>query len=153
MIEKSGKFTALDGTEFPYTDFRESQGGGGRAKAHDRRILATREKQKGQPLTIRESLEPAAQRKHSPATPAEAGKTTSRDARNQTPLSLSRPCRAADARRRIGETDIPWRCTWRRLAPANKGGSTGKGLAIIALTPAFEQVIPFHSFLPFRKFR
>ena len=62
MIEKYGKFTALDGTEFPYTDYRASRKeAAAKAEAHDRRILATREKQKGQPLTIRESLEPASQ--------------------------------------------------------------------------------------------
>ena len=78
MIEKYGKFTALDGTEFPYTDFRASRKeAAAKAEAHDRRILATREKQKGQPLTIRESLEPALQQKTRPSEPiADAGAKT-----------------------------------------------------------------------------
>ena len=32
MIEKYGKFTALDGTEFPYTDFAQPQGGGSQGR-------------------------------------------------------------------------------------------------------------------------
>jgi len=71
MIEKYGMFVALDGSEFPYGDFHASRKeAAAKAEAHDRRILATREKQKGQPLTIRESLEPAARQETLPSEPS-----------------------------------------------------------------------------------
>jgi hypothetical protein len=78
MIEKYGKFTAMDGTEFPYTDFRASRKEAAtKAEAHDSRILAAREKQNGQPLTIRESLEPDSQQKTRRSEPiADAGAKT-----------------------------------------------------------------------------
>jgi hypothetical protein len=60
MIETYGKFTALDGTVFPYTNFRGSRKeAAAKAEAHDKRTLAAREERKGGPLTIREFLEPA----------------------------------------------------------------------------------------------
>ena len=78
MIKKYGKFTALDGTETPLTaTFASRKEAAAKAEAHDRRILAAREKQKGQPLTIRESLEPALQQKTRPSEPiADAGART-----------------------------------------------------------------------------
>ena len=75
MIERYGTFMALDGTEFPYTDFRASRReAAAKADEHDKTIIATREKQKGRPLTIRESLEPATQQETLPSGPiADAG--------------------------------------------------------------------------------
>ena len=71
MIEKYGKFVALDGTEFPYGDFRAGRKeAAAKAETHDKRILAAREKEKGQPLTIRESLEPAIRQEKLPSEPS-----------------------------------------------------------------------------------
>ena len=95
MIEKYGKFTALDGTEFPYTDFRASRKeAAAKAEAHDRRILAVREKQKGQPLTIRESLEPATQQEAQPSDPGEKQeKPPAETAGIKLPYPLSAPAK------------------------------------------------------------
>ena len=95
MIEKYGKFTALDGTEFPYTDFRASRKeAAAKAEAHDGRILATREKQKGQPLTIRESLELAVQQETLPSEPsAKQEKPPAETAGIKLPYPLSAPAK------------------------------------------------------------
>ena len=59
MIETFGKFTALDGTVYAYSDFRESRKeAAAKAESRDKRILAVREQQKGRPLTLRERLAP-----------------------------------------------------------------------------------------------
>jgi len=82
MIEKYGKFVALDGSEFPYGDFHASRKeAAAKAEAHDKAIIATREKQKGRPLTIRESLEPATQQETLPSEPIAAG------AKSETPAA------------------------------------------------------------------
>ena len=76
MIEKYGKFVALDGSEFPYGDFHASRKeAAAKAEAHDKAIIATREKQKGRPLTIRESLEPATPQETPPSEPIAAAGT------------------------------------------------------------------------------
>jgi len=95
MIEKYGKFTALDGTEFPYTDFRASRKeAAAKAEAHDRRIRTAREKQKGQPLTIRESLEPAAQQEAQPSDPgAKQDQPPAETAGIKLPYPLSAPAK------------------------------------------------------------
>ena len=73
MIETYGKFTALDGTEFHYSDFRASRKeAAAKAEARDQAILAAREKQKGRPLTIRETLEPVRQTETPPSKPIDA---------------------------------------------------------------------------------
>ena len=76
MIEKYGKFVALDGSEFPYGDFHSSRKeAAAKAETHDKAIIATREKQKGRPLTIRESLEPATPQETPPSEPIAAAGT------------------------------------------------------------------------------
>jgi len=96
MIETFGRFTALDGTVYAYSDFRESRKeAAAKAEAHDKRILAAREKQKGRPLTIRELLEPATQEETPPSEPIrDAGtKPPPNDAAIKLPYPLTVPAR------------------------------------------------------------
>ena len=90
MIETYGKFTALDGTEFVYTNFKESRKeAAAKAEERDQAILAVREKQKGRPLTIREVLEPAAREETPPSKPATKPPAT--DAGIKLPYPLTAP--------------------------------------------------------------
>jgi hypothetical protein len=92
MIESYGKVTALDGSEYVYTDFKDSRK---EAVARDQAILAVREQQKGRPLTIRERLEPATQEEMPPSKPAaDAAKPSPTGAGIKLPYPLTAPARA-----------------------------------------------------------
>jgi hypothetical protein len=95
MLETYGKFTALDGTEFHYSDFRASRKeAADKAEAHDKRILAARENQKGRPLTTRESLAPATPEETPPSKPsADIRKPASSDAVIAPPFPFTAPAK------------------------------------------------------------
>ena len=95
MIEHYGKITALDGSEYVYTDFKDSRKEAvAKAKARDDAILAVREQQRGRPLSIRERLEPAKPEEIPPSKPAaDAAKPSPREAGFTLPYPLSAPAR------------------------------------------------------------
>jgi len=95
MIESYGKITALDGSEYVYTDFKDGRKeAAAKAEASDQAILAVREQQKGRPLTIRESWEPAKQEELPPSKPtADAAKPSPGEAVFTTPYPFSVPAR------------------------------------------------------------
>ena len=95
MIEHYGKVVALDGSEYLYTDFKDSRKEAvAKAEARDQAILAVREQQKGRPLTIRESLAPATPEEMPPSKPiADARKPASSDAVIMPPFPFSAPAR------------------------------------------------------------
>jgi hypothetical protein len=95
MIERYGKFVALDGSEYAYTDFKDSRKeASALAAARDQAILKVREQKKGAPLSIRESLAPATPEEMPPTKPiADAGKPASNDAVFTPPLPFTAPAR------------------------------------------------------------
>ena len=96
MIESYGKIIALDGSQFHYTDFKDSRKEAvAKAKARDEAILAVREKQKGRPLTLRERMEPAKQEELPPSKPtADAARPSPGEAGIKLPYPLTAPARA-----------------------------------------------------------
>ena len=95
MIETFGKFTALDGTVYAYTDFKDGRKeASALAAARDQAILDVREQKKGRALTTRESLAPATPEEMPPSKPsADARKPASSDAIISPPFAFSAPAR------------------------------------------------------------
>ena len=95
MIESYGKFVALDGTVYAYTDFKASRkAASALAAARDQGILAVREQNKGRALTTRESLAPATPEEMPPSkSNADARKPASNDAVIVPPFPFSAPAR------------------------------------------------------------
>ncbi len=95
MIESYGKVVALDGSEYVYTDFKDSRKEAvALAAARDQAILAVREQRKGRPLTTRESLAPATPEEIPPSKPsADARKPASSDAVIVPPFPFTAPAR------------------------------------------------------------
>ena len=99
MIEHYGKVVALDGSEYVYTDFKDSRKKAvAEAEARDQAILAVREQRKGRPLTTRESLAPAKQEEIPPSkSNADARKPASSDALITPPFPFSAPAELTPA--------------------------------------------------------
>ena len=95
MIETFGKFTALDGTVYAYTDFKDSRkAAAALAAGRDQAILEVREQKMGRALTTRESLAPATPEETPPSKPSgNTRKPASNDAVFTPPLSFSAPAR------------------------------------------------------------
>ncbi len=95
MIETFGKFTALDGTVYAYTDFKDGRKeASALATARDQAILFVRAQKKGGPLTTRESLAPATPEETPPSKPiADGRKPASSDAVIVPPFPFSAPAR------------------------------------------------------------
>ncbi len=95
MIESYGKFVALDGSEYVYTDFKDSRKEAvAKAEARDQAILALREQKKGRPLTTRESLAPATPEETPPSAPSrDTKKPASNDALISPPFPFTAPAR------------------------------------------------------------
>ena len=99
MIERYGKFVALDGSEYVYTDFKDSRKQAlALAAARDQAILKVREQKMGRPLTIRESLEAATQEEIPPnKSVADAAKPSPSEAGFTLPYPLTAPARELTA--------------------------------------------------------
>ncbi len=97
MIETYGKSTALDGTEFRFTDMRESRrDAAAKAESHDNSIIAAREQQLGRPLTVREQLAPTTREETPPPRePAAEGRKEDSPKREciKLPYPLTAPAR------------------------------------------------------------
>jgi hypothetical protein len=95
VIETFGKFTALDGTVYAYTDFKDSRkAAAALAAGRDQAILEVREQKKGWALTTREALAPATPEETPPSKPsADARKPASSDAVIVPPFPFSAPAR------------------------------------------------------------
>ena len=138
MRETYGKFTALDGTEFHYSDFKESRReAAANAAARDQGILEVRTQKKGRALTTRESLAPATPEEMPPGKPNADTRKPASSAVISPPIPFSASPRT-DAGRGIGEEEF------RRNALGGNPRSTGQecpadnGRAAIVLThPTF----------------
>ena len=96
MIETYGKIVALDGSEYTYTDFKDSRkAAAALAAARDQALLKVREQKMGRPLSIRESLAPATPEEIPPSKPAaDTAKPSPSEAGIKLPYPLSAPARA-----------------------------------------------------------
>ena len=121
MIETFGKFTALDGTVYAYTDFKDGRKeASALAAARDQAILEVREQKKGRALTTRESLAPATPEEMPSSKPsADARKPASSDTVISPPFPFSASPRT-DAGRGSGEEEF------RRNALGRRPCSTGE---------------------------
>ncbi len=99
MIEKYGYYVAVDGTKYPYTDFKEGRReAASQAKARDMAVNAAQQKELGRPLTTRESLAPAAPGETPPSKPAgDTAKPSPSEAGFTLPYPLSAPARELTA--------------------------------------------------------
>ena len=94
MRETYGKFTALDGTEFHYSDFKESRReAAANAAARDQGILEVRTQKKGRALTTRESLAPATPEEMPPGKPNADTRKPASSAVISPPIPFSAPAR------------------------------------------------------------
>ncbi len=148
MIEKYGKFVALDGTEFPYGDFHSGRKeAAAKAKAHDKADYHRAGETKGPTVddprivgarhTTGNSCRanPPRGRKEAPA---------AKTAGIKLPYPLTLPAKPLTP----GEESAKQTFMEMHLAAARAQASAGTRNHV--LTPAFKQVIPFYSFTLWR---